>query len=180
MVDNLDAAFSSQKNRAFSVYSPLNTTLADSVYPGFTDMPLVAMGNGWGLNYGISRPGTFNDPRLLDNLILFNVGSDFQISEKISLSLDWWRLQCVERGIGTLNGSAIELSRNLGDEIDASLNYAVHKNVSLSLGAGYFFPGAYYKETRDDTSGSLLTPFVRGDGGKSGAYQVELSITLSC
>ncbi len=37
-------------------------------------------------------------------------------------------------------------------------------------------PGKFYKEKRDDTQGSLLTPFVRGDGLADPAFQVELAL----
>jgi len=48
----------------------------------------------------------------------------------------------------------------------------------VSLLGGYFFPGRYYKELRDDTTGSLFSPFVRGDGSPDCAYQLELSMEL--
>ncbi len=175
-----DTVLTSGKNRAFSVYSPLNTNLSDSLYPSFTkcSLPIVAAGDGYGLNYGIPRPTTFADPRLPDNTILYGLGFDWTVTKKTSFSLNWWYLMAAERGIGTYNGEAKTLSRDLGNELDVSCTYALNDNISLSLGGGYFFPGNFYKEERDD-AGSLFTPIVQGDGKADNAYQIELSLTLS-
>lgn len=179
MVDNGDATLTSGKNRAFSSYSPFNTNLADSIYPNVETVPLVAMGGGWGLNYGINRPGTFADARLFDNLVLANLGFDYKCTDKLTITVDWWYLRSKEKGVGTFAGESRELSADLGHEIDVSFNYALNERVTLSLLTGYFLPGSFYKEERDDTAGSLFTPFVRGDEGASPAYQVELSLTVS-
>ncbi|MCX5696786.1 MAG: hypothetical protein NTU54_02235 [Candidatus Omnitrophica bacterium] len=159
MVDNGDEVLTSGKNRAFSAYSPFNTNLLDSIYPDANNLPLVAMGAGNGLNYGINRPTTFGDPRLF--------------------VLDWWYLRAMERGVGTFEGSSKMLSPDLGNELDLSFNYELNKNITLGLLSGCFLPGRYYKEDRDDTEGSLFTPFVRGDGEADPAYQIELSCTLT-
>lgn len=140
---------------------------------------MLAMGNGYGLNYGINRPGTFLDPFLPDNIIFGNLGFDYQCTDKLSFTLDWWHLRAKERGIGTFEGFAKELSTDLGNEVDVFVSYEFSKNFSVELSAGYFFPGRFYKEERDDTEGSLLTPFVRGDGKADNAYQIELSFTIS-
>ncbi len=174
-----DATYTSGKNKAFSTYSPLNTNLADSIYSDPEFLPLVAMGGGNGLNYGINRPTTFSDPYIFENLILVCLGLDFSLTEKLSGSLDWWYLRSVERGVGTLSGEARYLSPDIGNELDLYLNYQLTKSLSVSLFCGYFFPGEFYKEERDDTSGSLFTPFVRGDGEADGAYQIEFSVTLA-
>ena len=178
MVDNGETVLTSGKNRAFSAYSPFNTTLGDSIYSNFETVPLVAMGGGWGLNYGINRPGTFADPRVLENLMLYNLGFDYKLTDKMTCNVNWWYLRAMEPGVGTFNGSSIMLSDDLGNELDLSFDYQLNENVTIGLLSGYFFPGNYYKEERDDTSGSLFTPFTRGDGSAAGAYQVELSLTL--
>ncbi len=178
MVDNGDAVLNSGKNRAFSSYSPFNTTIADNHYPGYESIPMVAMGNGYGLNYGVSRPGTFADTRCPENVILPNLGFEYTLSEKISFSLDWWYLLSEQNGIGTFNGSAKKLSRDLGQEIDFSSSYTINDNVSFIFAGGYFSPGDFYKEERDDTAGSLFSPYVRGDGKANGAYQLELSMEV--
>lgn len=179
MVQNGNTVLTSGKNRAFSSYSPLNTNLADSIYPNVLIMPLVAMGGGNGLSYGISRPGTFNDARLFENLVLFNSGFDYKFTDKLSCTVDWWYLRAKEKGVGTFDGVIAKLPRDLGHEVDLSVNYAFNDKVSLSLLSGYFIPGNFYRRNRDDTAGSLFTPLVRADGLADGAYQVELSLTLS-
>jgi hypothetical protein len=79
--------------------------------------------------------------------------------------------------VGSFEGVSKMLSKDLGQEIDISLDYSFNDNITLGLLSGWFFPGNYYKEERDD-DGSL-TPFVRGDGEANTAYQIELSLTLS-
>jgi hypothetical protein len=66
----------------------------------------------------------------------------------------------------------------LGKEIDLFLDYQLNGNVLISLAGGYFVPGKYYKEERDDKGGSLFSPYVRGDGKADNAYQIELSVEL--
>ncbi len=179
MVDEGDELYRGTKNRAFSVYSPLNTNLADSLAEPIIMLPMVAMGTGWGLNYGISRPTTFGDPSLLENIILFNLGFDYELTDKLSFTFDWWKLMSQEKGIGIFDGVTKRLSSDLGNEIDLSLCWTLNDNVEISLAGGYFFPGEYYSEMRDDVDGSIFTPFVRGDGNPKGAYQAELSLTLT-
>ncbi|MBF0569721.1 MAG: hypothetical protein HQL18_02975, partial [Candidatus Omnitrophica bacterium] len=101
--------FNSTKNRAFSVYSPANTNLSDSIYPAAKNIPIVAMGAGYGLNYGIGRPTTAGDPRMFDNLLMPGLGFEYQWTEKFSTTVDWWYLRSVERGVGTSGGDAVEL-----------------------------------------------------------------------
>ncbi len=179
MIDNVDTVLTSGKNRAFSVYSPLNANLADAITSTTITGPLVAMGRGWGLNYGINRPTTFGDPGLYENIILPGLGFDYQLTDKLSLTFDWWYLKAMEKGIGTYDGISKKLSSDLGNEIDLSFTYTLNNNVTLSLLSGYFFPGKYYKEERDDTTGtSLFTPFIRGDGKADGAYQIEVTMEV--
>lgn len=178
MVTNGDTTFTSSKNNAFSNYSPFNTYLADAIYPEYDDVPMLAMGNGLGVNYGIQRPGTFGDPRTPENLMLFCAGLDCKIDAKTSIDVNWWYLVSVEKGIGLYNGVPKVVSPELGNEIDVNLGYDVTKNLNLNFLTCLFFPGAAYKEERTDVDGSLFTPFVRGDGGADMAYQVEMSSTV--
>jgi hypothetical protein len=182
---DLDAAaageltLTSGSNRAFSVFSPLNADLADSIYSNFPSVPIVAMGNGYGLNYGVGRPTTNWDPITLDNLLLINAGTDLALGSKTTISFDYYYLRSAEAGVGTWGGAARHLSHDLGHELDMTVEFAFNDNVSLGLLGGYFFPGDFYRELRDDTGGSVLTPFVRGDGEADRAYQVELSLSIS-
>jgi hypothetical protein len=177
MVNNGDTEFLSAANKAFSVYSPLNTNLFDSHSPTADSLPLVFCGWGYGLNYGvgINRPSTLSDDSVLDNLVMPSLGFDYNFTEKLNATFDWWYLRANERGVGTYEGIARYLSRDLGQELDLSFYYEINDHLNLSLCGGYFFPGKYFKEKRDDTAGSLFTPFVRGDGKADGAYQIELS-----
>lgn len=183
MAQNQDTTLTSGKNRAFSYGSPLNDNLSDSISATHADIrPVVAMGSGYGLNYGvgINRPSTLADDGVLENLIMPSLGFDYNFTDKFSVTVDWWYLKANEKGVGTLRGLAKELSRNLGQEIDLSLYYDINKNVNISLCTGYFSPGKYFKEERDDTDGSsLFTPFVRGDGFANAAYQIELSVEFN-
>ena len=181
MVDNVDEKFSSGANKAFSAYSPLNTNLFDSLSPIADSLPLVFFGWGNGLNYGvgINRPSTLADDGVLENMIMPSVGFDYNFTDKFSVTVDWWYIKANEKGVGTLGDFAKELSRNLGQEIDLSFYYDINKNVNISLCTGYFSPGKYFKEERNDTEGSLFTPFVRGDGNANAAYQIELSLEFN-
>lgn len=181
MVDNGETEFSSGANKAFSIYSPLNTNLYDSLGPILDSAPLVFMGWGLGLNYGVglNRPSTLADDGVLENMIMPSAGFDYNFTDKFSVTVDWWYLKANKKGIGTLGGFAKELARNLGQEVDLSFSYDITKNTNISLCAGYFSPGKYFKEERDDTAGSLFTPFVRGDGNANNAYQLEASVEFS-
>lgn len=178
MTDNGDTLLTSGKNRAFSVYSPFNANIADALSHNVETLPLVAMAGGWGLNYGINRPTTFADGGLFDNLILQGLGFDYQLNDKLSFTIDTWFLRAMERGVGTFAGVSKKLSADLGQEVDLFCAYSLNDKVSLNLSTGYFFPGKYYKEERDDTTGSLFTPFIRGDGNANGAYQIELNMEV--
>lgn len=179
MITNGDTTYTGTKNNAFSIYSPLNAALADTCYHDIDTLPLVAMGNGWGNNYGIRRPDTFSDPIMLDNLILVNAGFDLPLTKKASVTVDWWYLSSVEKGIGMYNNVPKVISPDLGNEFDLYYTYAVTKNITFTCYSGIFLPGAAYREERDDTGGSLFTPYVRGDGKADPAYQAEFSLTVS-
>ena len=176
MVDNGDTKFLSGANKAFSIYSPLNTNFFDSLSPIADSLPLTFFGWGYGLNYGvgINRPSTLADNGVLENLIMPSFGFDYKFTDKFTVTVDWWYIKANQRGVGTFAGVAKELSRNLGQEVDASVSYDINKHINIGLYAGYFFPGKYFKEKRDDTGDSLFTPFVRGDGFIDPAYQIEL------
>jgi len=176
MAENQDTTLTSGKNRAFSVSSPLNDYLGDSISSSHADIrPIVAMGGGYGLNYGLLRPGTFYASDF-DNIIIASLGFDFNLTENLSIGFYGYSLRAFEKGVGTLNSQAKYLSRDLGREVDLFIDYQLNENALISLLGGYFFPGDYYKEERDDTDGSLFSPFLRGDGDVDSAYQIELVV----
>ncbi len=166
----------SSKNRAFSYLSPLNKNLDDSISGVNADSrPIVAMGAGYGLNYGVPRPRTFASSDF-DNLIIPSLGFDFDVTKKLCIGLYGYYLRSFEKGVGTFDGQGKYLSRDLGQEIDLFIDYKLNNNTLISILGGYFFPGRYYKEKRDDTDGSLFSPYVRGDSDVDSAYQIELAV----
>jgi hypothetical protein len=160
-------------NRAFSVYSPTNEKFFDSHYWKALG-PLVATAAGYGVNFGIPRPGTFGDPHILENLMMPNAGVDFTPTPKWVVSLDYFYMRAVEAGFGipsTLSNptnftpaviyeKARPLSPDLGHEVDLAVKYRLHKNVSIGLQTGLFIPGEYYKEPRHPTDVSA-NPFSK-------------------
>jgi hypothetical protein len=176
MAQNQDSTLTSSKNRAFSYYSPLNNNLGDSISGvNASSRPLVAMGSGFGLNYGIPRPGTFSASDF-DNLLMPSLGFNWEITQKTCLGFDVYYIQSFAKPVGTFEGEGKYLSRQLGYEVDLSVDYQLNKNILISFLGGYFLPGKFYKEKRDDTAGSIFSPFLRGDGKANSAYQIELSV----
>jgi hypothetical protein len=173
---NEDEKLTSGKNRAFSYYSPLNKNLGNYISGCNADArPIVAMGGGYGLNYGVPRPKTFASGDF-DNLIMPSLGLDFKMTEKLKVGIYGYYLRSFEKGVGTLNEEPKYLSKELGYESDLFIDYQLTEHILISVLGGYFYPGRYYKEERDDTTGSLFSPFVRGDGKADPAYQIELSV----
>ena len=62
------------------MYSPTNANLSDTIYPAAYG-PYLATGGGYALNYGVARSSVFGDPYQLNDLILPNMGVDFQVTE---------------------------------------------------------------------------------------------------
>lgn len=85
----------------------------------------------------------------------------------------------MEKGIGKHNGVAQELSSDLGNEIDLSLSFTFNDNLTIGLLSGCFFPAKFYKKERDGETGSLFTPFMRGDGNVDNAWQLEAFFTIA-
>jgi len=171
--ENGDTQYIGGKNRAFSYSSPTNFNLSDTISSSNVDMlPIVAMGGGYGLNYGVPRPKTFFSGDF-ENLIMPSVGFDYNFTDKLCLSLYGYYLMAFNRPVGTLDGQGKYLSRDLGYETDLFVDYKVNTHMTVGFLGGYFIPGKFYKEKRDDVDGSLFTPFVRGDGHANNAYQIE-------
>ncbi len=171
-------SYVSGKNRAFSYSSPTNRYLSDSVSTSNVEMlPIVAMGGGYGLNYGVPRPGTFYSGDFED-LIMPSVGFDYNFTEKFCLSLYWYYLRAFNRPVGLVNGEGKYLSQDLGLEADLFVDYKITKNMTLGFLGGYFLPGQYYKEKREDLDGSPFSPYLRGDGQANNAYQLEFYAEL--
>lgn len=176
--DVVSGQFTSRTNNAFSVYSPTNANLSDTIYPAAYG-PYLATGGGYALNYGIARPSIFGDAYQLNDLILPNVGTDIQITDKWSVSVDYWYLRSFEHATGTRDSRAITLSSDLGHELDFYGSYDLTENISFNLLTGIFFPGKYYHERRDDEDILGLAPAPRFDGGADIAYQIEFATEIT-
>ncbi len=178
MAEKGDTLYPGSRNRAFSYFSPTNMNLGDSICSSNVSMlPIVAMGGGYGLNYGIARPGTFSAGDF-DNLVMPSVGFDYNLTERLCLSLYGYYLSAFTRPVGTLDGKGKYLSRDLGYEADVYIDYKVSEHLTIGFLGGCFIPGKFYKERRDDTSGSLFSPYLRGDGSADNAYQLEFYAEL--
>gem|GEM_PF-379743 len=175
--DSSDGLLHGSTNRAFSVYSPLNTNLSYSVYPPQKIGPLLYMGNAWGNNYGVLRPGTFNDPVQFENLITPNLGLDITPHPTITFSFDWWHFSSFEKGEGFLDGESKKLSSDLGNEFDFGVLWNATKFLDINLGMGYFIPGDYYRLERDD-GGTAFNPFLSADGHANNAIYFESRLTV--
>lgn len=172
-------------NRDFSVYSPLNTDLADTFYPAFDNGPYVFAGMGNSLNQGTLRPGAFRDPYQMNNLITPNAGIDLNPMDKLTLKFDYWYLRSAEPGIGAdydpaaAAYSPYTLPTYLGNELDAYAEYSVTKNIVLSFLAGLFLPGDYYRKGRGDDDLLGVSSAPRFDGNASNAWMLEAAVTCS-
>ena len=174
------ATVTGDKNRAFSVFSPLNTNLTDTHYQKQFG-PYVAMAGGYAVNFGVARPGTFGDPFLFENIIAGTLGFDYTPYNKVYIGIDYWYLRSKEPGYGLDRGGAVKrLSTDLGHELDLFASYQLTKNTKVSLLTGYFMPGAYYKEIRSDTAANnIFAPTPRRDGEADPAFQVELGFDIT-
>ena len=101
----------------------------------------------------------------LDNTTYYNLGVDYNATKDLGLSLDGYILRATKE-----IGSGI--SKSAGWEVDAKAKYAIAKNLTYQIDAGYFNAGHMY-----DDLVNLAT-----DGINSSAKNVTLlrhSITLS-
>ncbi|MCX5697134.1 MAG: hypothetical protein NTU54_04085 [Candidatus Omnitrophica bacterium] len=179
MALNEDTTLSSSKNRAFSSSSPFNDNISTTIAAcNSEERPVVFMGSGCGLHTGIARPETLGASDF-DNLLMPSLVFDYALTPKAKLGLYNYYIRSFARPVGTLDGEARYLSRELGYELDTTLDYKVNPHLTFSFLGGYFLPGKYYKERRDDINGSLFSPFLRGDGKADAAYQLELSMEIT-
>lgn len=167
-------------NRAFSVFSPLNTNLTDSHYQKQYG-PYVAMAGGYAVNFGVQRPTTFGDPYYWENIVAQTVGFDWTPWEKWYIGIDYWYLHSKENGFSRNEYGNIEkLPTHLGSEFDIFVSYQLTKNIKLSLLGGYFLPGQYYKQVRTDTAANnVFSATPRRDGKADDAYQLELGVDIT-
>jgi hypothetical protein len=173
-----NAKLNGDSNNAFSVYSPSNIYLFDTQYPKKSG-PFIATGSGHAVNYGVPRQGTFSNANLLENLDARTFGFGFIPSDVTYFSVDYWMLNSIEGYPGTnslTDGSSRELSKNLGAEINIFGSLSIGKDMLVNLIYAYFIPGDYYKEIRNQYSGTGFVPLVRGDGKADPISQIEIGI----
>ncbi|MBI3583064.1 MAG: hypothetical protein HY096_03820 [Nitrospinae bacterium] len=167
------------ENNAFTVFSPLNTNLVDS-FAHIAPVPVVAMAGGYTMNYGIRRPGAFNDPHVWENISAYNIGLNITPSETSFIMIDYWSLKAMNAGIGLdANNNIRYLSKDLGNEIDVYATYSITKGVTFGVHGGYFMPGEYYKTVRSDPAsnwGAAMSQTVRADGSSDSASQMEFFV----
>jgi hypothetical protein len=176
---NAATTLTSGRDRAFSSYSAANMNPGYSICSSNSEArPMLLMGAGDGINYGVPRPGTFSSADF-DNIIVPSLGVDAQLTERLSVSVYSYYIRSWTPGVGTLNGEPIRLSPEIGYETDLFAEYTLPHNAKAIFAFGHFTPGAYYTQSRDDTDGSLFSPYVRGDGKADPAYQIELSLELT-
>ncbi len=80
------------------------------------------------------------------NTTVYNLGVDVNPTPELSASLDGCILRATKTGAwrDLVDGS---VSKSVGSEIDAKINYKIAKNLSYFVEAGVFFPGNFYRDT---------------------------------
>jgi len=79
----------------------------------------------------------------LSNTGYVNVGVDYNATKDLGLSLDGYWLQASE-DVRTIENGRITKSDEIGWEIDGKLKYALAKNLTYQVDAGYFDAGDMY------------------------------------
>jgi len=183
--DLLNSRTSSNNNRSFSIYTPTNTGTFDAHYQRTGIGPYLATASTYLFNFGIDRPGVFNDPYVIENVLFFNGGLEFFPIDKMYLSVDYWKMHSDEAGYGINSaGQAEKMPSELGHEIDFFTSYAITKHLSVNMQGGFFFPGKYYRKERGDllARGNLgLSPVLPRDkqGDPSDAFLLALGFEFS-
>lgn len=162
--DLLDARYRSRNNRTFSIFTPTNANTFDAHYQRTGIGPYLATASTYLFNFGIDRPGIFNDPFVMENVIFLNGGLEFFPINKMYFSIDYWNMHADEPGFGLNSANqSVKLPSELGHEIDFFTSYGITKHLSVNLQGGFFFPGKYYRKDR----GGNVRAFPRGNLGFS-------------
>jgi hypothetical protein len=65
----------------------------------------------------------------------------------LTLGANYWYLQATQN-VAIFNGTPfVMLTKGLGQEVDARINWKISDNVSWNWTLGYFVPGDAYKQT---------------------------------
>jgi hypothetical protein len=90
------------------------------------------------------------------NTTYFNVGVDFKATQDVTLSSDAYlfRATKVDAFEDVLGDN--DISKNAGWEVDGKVKYALAKNLTYQIDAGYFKPGTFYEDVYNvDTKGVI-------------------------
>jgi hypothetical protein len=99
------------------------------------------------------------------NTTYYNIGVDLKPIKQLNVSLDGFLLEATKTGLWEQKLDGANVSKGLGSEVDAKLNYKIAKNISYFVEAGVFFPGNFYKDTAplfSDASKKTATMAVHG------------------
>jgi outer membrane protein W len=83
----------------------------------------------------------------LRNTTYFNIGVDYNASKDLSLSLDGYIIKATEDVAG---------EDDAGWEVDAKIKYALAKNLTYQIDAGYFDAGDMYEVAGHDAKGATV------------------------
>jgi len=84
------------------------------------------------------------------NTMAASLGGEFKISKSVAVGLEYWYLQAVEDV--AINGGAPD--SNLGQELDATVNWKLYDNLTWNWRFGWFMPGDAYKHGTVDAEDS--------------------------
>jgi hypothetical protein len=81
----------------------------------------------------------------LANTTYYNVGVDFAASKDLTASIDGYLLRATKTSLHEqISGDTV--SKKLGWEVDAKIKYALAKNLTYQVDAGYFKSGQFYED----------------------------------
>jgi hypothetical protein len=92
---------------------------------------------------GVGGVGSHNG---FANTTALSVGADLTLGS-LTLGANYWYLQATQN-VAIFNGTPfVMLTKGLGQEVDARINWKISDNVSWNWTLGYFVPGDAYKQT---------------------------------
>lgn len=172
--------FKFEENHAFSAYSPGGLDLYATRYPYFIG-PLLATGSSYAAVYGIKRPGVFGDPHSPSDLVLNGIGLTVTPQTNVDCTVTYWQISSQQPAMGIVDGEITKLSKDLGTELDFSLNFRPrrYQGFNLALTIAHFTPGRYYDTRREDPDYYLIYPIVNDTGATDAAVLYDVALTYS-
>lgn len=134
----LNAAGNTKNNN----FTAINPDFRPGLIFGMSDLA----GCDFGTNLdgiGTSLSGTYYTAGSLTNLTVMNLGVDYtpKFSEKLSFVVDFFNFKINQDSTGALGDD-----KNIGSELDLTVNYKFAENVNLGLAGGHFMPGSAVKK----------------------------------